>query len=123
MNTFQIGALAEEIALCFEIERVGPALQGRVLQVSHFTAMGFDIESVDMCEDGEIRPRFIEVKTLNSDRAIYLSPNEISCLKRLGAQAWIYVVDVSNRRVDTLLRDPIRHFEQDLVPVTFKLQI
>jgi hypothetical protein len=95
----KIGAAGEEIAMRHEINRLRAlgvaAGEADVVQVSlQNVAAGFDIRSKYRKDI-----RYIEVKSSTSvGGAIYVSPNELSTLKKHGDSAYLYVVHVTDVR-------------------------
>lgn len=93
----KVGRIGEEIALAYEEERLisqGATKTDMDLQQVSLVnvAAGFDIRSAY-----KKKIRHIEVKaSTSSDGAIYVSPNEISTLQKLGQSAYLYIVHVTN---------------------------
>jgi len=95
----EIGAAGEEIALTHEKNRLralGVAdAEADIVQVSlQNVAAGFDIRSKHRKDI-----RYIEVKSSTSvGAAVYVTPNELSTLKKHGDSAYLYVVHVTDVR-------------------------
>lgn len=93
----EIGAAGEEIAMAHEINRLRAlgvaAGKEDIVQVSlQNVAAGFDIRSKYRKDI-----RYIEVKSsMSVGGAIYVSPNELSTLKKFGNSAYLYVVHVTD---------------------------
>jgi hypothetical protein len=119
MNTWEAGELAEAIALLHERSSANPALLDRVRLVSDRVGLGYDIESVD---NGKTPPTFkaIEVKAWNKDGFFIISKNEVEALKLLRSAGWIYLVDISKRRVVEKINDPFGGRRLRLEPVTYR---
>lgn len=123
MNTFEIGAEAEEIALSYERVRLGEQMSDKFVKlVSGNSSLGYDIESIDSIE--LIEPRYIEVKTMNSKREILISDHQVRVLKALRYTAYLYIVDLKNRRVEKIIQNPITdNFEKSSTVHTYKVKI
>jgi hypothetical protein len=119
MNTWEVGALAEAIALRHERARTPPELLERVRLVSDQVGLGYDIESIN--SSGE-QPIFkaIEVKAWNKDGSFLISKNEVEMLRHLQKAGWIYLVDVTKRRVIEEINDPFGSTRLELEPQLFR---
>ena len=97
-----IGHIGEEIALAYEKDRlISQGATKTIMDLQQVslvnTAAGFDIRSAY-----KKKIRYIEVKASKSiDGAIYVSPNEISTLQKLGKSAYLYIVHVTDTRKRT----------------------
>lgn len=92
-----IGLRAEKQVLCHERQRVGERFKDQVdhVAVRDVTA-GYDILSVTVCEDGDVVPRYIEVKAVPpEDYRFYWSANEMDMAQMFGAWYYLYLVPVS----------------------------
>lgn len=91
----RIGLLAEQFVLSFEYKRLGK--DSRFSEILHIskTAVdaGFDILSFNNSKSKN-QDRFIEVKAYLGSPHFYLSLNELRTSKRLGANYYIYLVDI-----------------------------
>ena len=106
-NQKVIGAIAEEIVLAFEQDRL--AREGyvqeskKIEQVSdRFANAGYDIASFSKDQDGKMGKIYIEVKgSSGTEFDIYVSANELSKAKEHGDRYMIYFVpgiDVKTHR-------------------------
>jgi hypothetical protein len=92
----KIGFLAEQFVLSFEYKRLSKDPRtSEILHVSK-TAVdaGFDILSFNNPKSKN-QDRFIEVKAYLGSPHFYLSLNELKTSKRLGANYYIYLVDIN----------------------------
>jgi len=95
----KVGHIGEEIALAYERERLFSLGATKAnLDLQHVSlvnvAAGYDIRSAF-----RKKIRHIEVKaSVSIDGAIYVSPNEISTLQKLGQSAYLYVVHVTDAK-------------------------
>jgi hypothetical protein len=105
MNTWEVGALAETIAFFHERSLAAPADIERIRLVSNRVRLGYDMESVSTMP-GFPAFKAIEVKAWNSDGYFIISKNELEVLRHLGRAGWIYLVDVTKRRVVEEINDP-----------------
>jgi len=114
----KVGKVGEEIAVAHErnrLRRKGAATSEiDVERVSlKNVAAGFDIRS-----KYRNQIRYIEVKSSTSiDGAIYISPNEISTLKKHGESAFLYIVHVTDvtRKKGTIIaeiRNPFKNGQE-----------
>lgn len=119
---FDYGRMAEEIAIDFEIARLGGgmAAAARVKDVSTDTNLGYDIESFDSV--GEISPaRFIEVKKLARDGSFLISKNEIEKLTLFEQRGFLYLVDINSGTVSVIVQAPFSDkMKLELTPETFR---
>ena len=112
-----IGQIGEEVALAYETNRLvalGASPDSLELQRTSLIniAAGFDIRSSFKREI-----RYIEVKASASpDAQIYISPNEIRTLQKLGDSAYLYLVRVTDtkKRKGTVTREIRNPFELGL---------
>lgn len=92
----EIGALAEELVVNYEKERLratGQTVEAQcVRRISLIrVSAGYDIESFDGSATNMNFDRFIEVKgSRGSDLRFFWSENEIDVAKKLGKKYWIY---------------------------------
>lgn len=123
----EIGAIGEEIALKFEINRLKElGIKNPEKNVDHVSkknvAAGYDIYSVTKNET-----RFIEVKsTVSEGSDFYISKNEIETLKEFENEAFLYLVKVTNiaERKGSLvkqIKNPIKSIK--LEPILFKAKL
>lgn len=118
-----IGETGEKIALEYESKRVG--VKGQVNHVSlENDASGYDIYS----KKG-ILERFIEVKASQMKiKEFYITNNEITILKRLKDNAYLYLVTITDleRGVGTVeeIKNPWKTLLQNgnMKPVSFKFK-
>lgn len=121
MTRKQRGQDAEQIALIYEQERLLGQGNKLVKYVGDRYGMGFDIQSVNSVNDPT--PRFIEVKSCSKGRAqFFMSERERLNLTALGPTAWVYLVDVDQKRVVETIQNPMVHGQLDLRPMLHKIQ-
>lgn len=118
MTRKQRGDLAEQVAMAYELARIGSDA-GRIVRfVGNRRHLGFDIQSSESASD--LTPRFIEVKSLSSNHALFVTQRERDSLAVLGDRAWIYVVDVDEKRVVATIRNPLRALGSEGKPIVYK---
>jgi Domain of unknown function (DUF3883) len=93
-----IGRAAECAAVEYEQHRLGAELAERVDHVAtRNAAAGFDIQSVTVLPDGEIRPRLIEVKAVSQRNfSFFWTENEITVARTFGAWYYLYLLPVGS---------------------------
>ena len=123
MNTFEIGAEAEEIALSYEKVRLGKKVSEKFVKlVSGKSSLGYDIESIDSLE--KLDPRYIEVKTMNARREIIITDHQVRVLKALQDRAYLYIVNLRSGTVEKIIQNPISgSFEKNSTVHTYNLKI
>lgn len=120
MNTFEVGRLGEQIAERFERLRLTVDENSNLVRnVSDDARLGYDLESLDTAELPR-RPRFIEVKVLNSQGEFIITSNELNVLRTLGPCSWIYLVDLSRSMVVSQIQDPGKEGTLLLQPYSFR---
>ena len=98
-----LGLSAELEILSYEKNRLGKSFASKIRHVSQQnTAAGFDIRSVTLQPDGEILPRFIEVKAVpGRSYRFYWSRNEVDVACALAHWYHLYLLPVDkNGRFD-----------------------
>ena len=93
----EIGHAAEELIVEYERERVGPTHADKVDHVSmRNTAAGYDIQSISIETDGQVTPRFIEVKAVSPKTfKFYWSKNEVAIARILSNWYYLYLLPVN----------------------------
>lgn len=115
------GKAAELVAMAFERLRVGPAAAPLVKYVGARKGLGYDVHS---CEGGgDPSPRFIEVKSLSADGSFFLTERERANLTALGERAWLYLVDLNQKRIARIIQNPLRALGGPGKPLTYKFKI
>ncbi len=91
------GLVGEELVLQWEKERlIKEGYDNLVEQIKWISKQtdtyGYDIESFDIKPNGELKKKFIEVKTTVSkyDTDFFVSANEVEKSKKLGSDYWLY---------------------------------
>ncbi len=106
MNSFKLGAIAEEIAMAHERNRLGKEVADKYLKsVNDKPVLGYDIESVE--SENTLKPRFIEVKTSNSRGEVIISDHQVKVLRSLAERAFLYVVSLKSKSVERIIQNPI----------------
>jgi len=98
-----LGLNAERAAVKYERRRVGTRLTHLVHHIAERNARaGYDIESVTETADGELVPRYIEVKAVPQNTfCFYWTANERKVAKVFGAWYFLYLIPVGkNGRID-----------------------
>ena len=92
----EIGYAAEELIVEHERSRVGSGYSDRIDHIStRNCAAGYDIRSVSLEADGEVVPRFIEVKAVSSvSFQFYWSLNEVNVARILSHWYHLYLLPV-----------------------------
>lgn len=121
MTNIEIGKMAEEIALQYELLRLDPSVHKYVKSVSDKNNLGFDIQSVD--NHIELKPRYIEVKTSNESGTFFLTERERVNLAALGDSSWIYLVNLTQHRIDRMIQDPIAFIGKLPAAVNYRVKI
>lgn len=121
MNRKLRGDAAEEVAIAYEKLRVGPEGASKIKYVGNRHGLGFDIQSCNSLQD--LSPRFIEVKSASDNGYIFLTERERVSLQALGTAAWIYIVDVSLRKVIRSIQNPISLIDTNGTALTYKIKI
>lgn len=124
MNKFEVGKLAEGIALDHERSRLGIGRDSSLVQdVSKNTNLGYDIESVDSV-DSSPNPRFIEVKAIGRNKNFIISNKELKVLKSLGDMAFIYLVNTTKGIVERIIQNPLKSMDNYEVNVySYKIKL
>ena len=93
----EIGYAAEDLVAEYECERVGPEHADKVDHVSmRNTAAGYDIQSISIETDGQVTPRFIEVKAVSPKTfKFYWSKNEVAVARVLSNWYYLYLLPVT----------------------------
>ncbi|OEJ98625.1 hypothetical protein A8C32_05350 [Flavivirga aquatica] len=126
-----IGAVGEEIALRFELNRIEiSGIKNPEKYIEHTSkknsGAGFDINCLVKKDN-----RYIEVKSsLNNNLDFFITENEYCTLKQLGEEAFIYFVHVTNLekkegKVFKVLRNPILELKANgnLKPIAYKASL
>ena len=94
-----IGLAAERKVFSYEQNRVGLPFSKKIRHVSQQNvAAGYDIRSFTLINNGEIAPRFIEVKAVPSPSCrFYWSQNEISTARSLNDWYYLYLLPFNKR--------------------------
>jgi len=126
MNKVEVGELAEEIVIKYELSRLKLSRGNFYLKkVSENASLGYDIESIENIKSKS--PIFIEVKACKKDLSFILTINEINKLKLLGESAYIYLVNIENSRVEKVIKNPMGLQDGELMlnlqPVRFKAKL
>lgn len=129
----QIGDVGEQIALEYEVGRLGElGVKNPQKYVEHVAVKsvgaGYDIYSKIRKPKEE---RFIEVKSTTSDHeGFIITENEVTTLRSLGENAYLYMVRVSDLKnkegaVVRVVRNPISFIEEQgqLKPIAFKVKL
>lgn len=93
----EIGHAAEDLIAEYERERIGPDHADKVDHVSmRNTAAGYDILSISIETDGQVTPRFIEVKAVSPNTfKFYWSKNEVAIARILSNWYYLYLLPVN----------------------------
>lgn len=109
----EIGLAAETAVLAYEKERVGPQLAEKVEHIAATNvAAGYDIQSVSVCSDETILPRYIEVKAVSGDSfRFFWTSNEQNAARAFGPWYHLYLVPIGKSgtvdlRELLVVRDP-----------------
>lgn len=93
------GLLGEELVIIYEKKRLTDLGRKDLAEEIKWVSKeddrtGYDIVSFDIDEEGNIKERYIEVKSTeeNETNAFYISSNELSVMERLKTQYFVYRV-------------------------------
>lgn len=92
----EIGFIAELEVIMYEQKRIGPEYASEVIHIAKTNAAaGYDVRSITIEEDGDIFPRYIEVKAVprNSFR-FYWTENEQKIAKAFGSWYYLYLLPI-----------------------------
>lgn len=95
----ELGYAAEEQIVKYERQRIGPEYADKVDHVSmRNSAAGYDIQSISIETNGQVFPRFIEVKAV-SPRTLqfYWSKNEVTTARTLSHWYYLYLLPVNRK--------------------------
>ena len=89
-----IGFKAEELIVKYERARIGTSYADLVDHVSlRNCAAGYDVKSVSIDKDGQVVPRFIEVKAVSPTTfQFYWSKNEVAVARALSCWYYLYLL-------------------------------
>lgn len=92
----EIGLAAETAVLAYEKERVGPQFAEKVAHVAATNvAAGYDLQSISVCGDGSILPRYIEVKAVSREAyRFFWTSNEQKAARAFGPWYYLYLVPI-----------------------------
>ena len=95
----ELGYAAEEQIVKYERQRIGPEYANKVVHVSmRNSAAGYDIESISIDTNGQLFPRFIEVKAVSSKTfQFYWSKNEVTIARTLSHWYYLYLLPVDRK--------------------------
>jgi len=123
----EIGKIGELIALEYENDRLIKSNSKTIEHISEQVVnSGYDIYSKTKTET-----RFIEVKaSLNPENGFYISSNELTTLTKLGDEAYIYLVHITNLKlkkglVYKVYKNPFKEESKkwDMEPIIYKVKL